>query len=226
MDRCLGYGGLGDCFIIILKLLEYKKPFIYTHIDISEKRLKLSMELLTFFDIQHDCKVVPDIRGWWYDHHQEFDKCFNMFAKGYIDIPIRSYHWQPCIDGGYHNPFTENIGQKSECIAAQINSGRKRNYKHKPVVEYVSENYDKDKILWIGTDKDFKIDYGVNYCGELSFIQALGAVSTSKYFVGFPSMLLYWALWCKMQCYLFTDHQGREDLRIHDEWKKLLTYDI
>jgi len=226
VDKCLGFGGLGDCFIIILKLLEYNKPFIYTHIDTSPSRLKLSKQLLDYFNIEHDCYVVDDIKQWWYNHNSEFDKCFNVFAKGYIDIPIRPYHWQPCIDEGYRNPFTENIEQKSECVAVQVNSGGNRNYKYKPVIEYVSKNYDKDKILWIGTDKNFEIDYGVNFCGELSFIQTLGVVSTSKYFVGFNSILLYWALYNKTLCYLFTDHQGKEDLRIHDKWKKYITYDI
>ncbi len=226
MDKCLGFGGLGDCFIVILKLLEYGKPFVYTHIDTSGSRLKLSMQLLDLFDIQHDCRVVSDLRDWWYNNNGKYDKCFNVFSKGYIHIPHRPYHWQPCIDEGYHDPFdTEELGHKNECIAVQVHSGGQRSYKYKPVVEYVRETYDTDKILWLGTDKDFKVDYGVNYCGELSFIQALGAVATSKSFVGFPSVLLYWALWHKMPCYLFTDHQDHNDLRIHDEWKKLITYD-
>ena len=226
MDKCLGFGGLGDCFIVILKLLEYGKPLVYTHIDTSKSRLQLSMQLLDLCGIQHNCYVVHNIKQWWYQHNDKYDKCFNVFAKGYIDILPRPYHWQPCKDEGYHNPFdTEPVRHKSECVAVQVHSGGDRSYKEKPVVEYVSENYDKDKILWLGTDKDFKVDYGVNYCGELSFIEALGAVSTSKSFVGFPSVLLYWALWHEMPCYVFTDHQGHDDLRIHDEWKKLLTYD-
>jgi len=226
MDRCLGFGGLGDCFIVILKLLEYNEPLIYTHIDINESRLELSKQLLDFFNIEHDCYVVDDIKQWWYANYTKFDKCFNVFARGFIDIPRRPYHWDPCTDEGYNNPFTESLNKKSECVAVQVNSGGQRNYKYKPVIEYVSENYDKDKIMWIGTDADFKIDYGVNYCGKLSFIQALDIVSTSKYFVGFPSVLLYWALWHKISCYLFTDHQGKADLRIHSEWKKYITYDI
>jgi len=226
MDKCLGFGGLGDCFIVILKLLEYPNQFIYTHIDTSQSRLDLSMQLLDMFKIKHDCHVVLDIKKWWYEHNNEFDKCFNVFAKGYIDIPIRPYHWQPCIDEGYNDPFTKNIRQKFEHIVVQINSGGKRSYKYKPIIEYVSKNYNKDKILWVGTDKDFKIDYGVNFCGKFSFIQTLEIISTSKYFVGFNSMLLYWALYNKINSYLFTDHQGKEDLRIHNEWKKYITYDL
>jgi len=226
MDKCLGYGGLGDCFIIILKLLEYKKPFIYTHIDISENRLKLSMELLNFFGIQHDCKVVPNIREWWYDHNREFDKCFNMFAKGYIDIPRRPYHWQPCVDEGYHNLFDQQITTKTDRVAAQVSSGGNRTYKEKLVVEYVMDHYDESQVFWFGADTGFEIDYGTNYCGKLHFINALFQIALCRYFVGFPSVLLYWSLWHKSECYLFTDHQGKEDLRIHDEWKKYLTYDI
>lgn len=226
MDKCLGFGGLGDCFIVILKLLEYDKPFIYTHIDISEKRLKLSMDLLDLFGIQHDCKVVSNIKEWWYDHNGEYKKCFNVFAKGYIHIPHRPYHWQPCVDEGFHNPFAKGIPEKNGCVAVQVNSGGERSYKHKPVVEYASKNCNKDKILWIGTDKDFNPDFGTNYCGKLDFIPALKKIARCKYFVGFSSVLLYWALYNKINCYLFTDHQGRDDLRIHDEWKKYLDYDI
>jgi len=226
MDKCLGFGGVGDCFIVILKLLEHDRPLFYTHIDVSKDRIKLSDQLLDLFNIEHECIVVEDIKQWWEYHSHKYDKCFNVFAKGYIDIPVRPYHWQPCIDKGYHNPFTESMRQKSEYIAVQVHSGGQRSYKYKPVVQHVRESYDTDKILWLGTDTDFKVDYGVNHCGKLSFVQALRAVSTSKSFVGFPSVLLYWALWHKKLCYLFTDHQGRDDLRMHEEWKKLLTYDI
>ncbi len=225
MDKCLGFGGLGDCFIIILKLLEYDKPFVYTHIDTSKNRLKLSMRLLDFFGIKHNCYVVHNIREWWYDHNQKYDKCFNVFSKGYIHIPHRPYHWQPCVDEGYHDPFARIISTKTNYVAVQVNSGGDRNYKKKPVVEYVLDNYDEDQILWFGTDIDFESDYGINYCGKLNFINALFQIAQCKYFVGFPSVLLYWALWHEMPCYVFTDHQGRDDLRIHDEWKKLLTYD-
>lgn len=226
MDKCLGFGGVGDCFIVILKLLEYKKPFIYTHIDTSNNRLRLSMQLLDFFGIQHDCFVVHDIREWWYEHCGEYKRCFNVFAKGHIHIPHRPYHWQPCVDEGYHNAFAKNIPAKFDYVAVQVNSGGDRNYKAKPIIQYVTDNYYEDQVLWFGTDKTFKSDYGTNYCGKLELTDVLEWISECKYFVGFNSVLLYWALYNKLQCYLFTDHQGKEDLRIHDEWKKYLTYDI
>ncbi len=226
MDKCLGFGGVGDCFVVILKLLEHNRPLFYTHIDISEERIKLSDQLLNMFNIEHKCVVVGDVRQWWEDHSHEYDKHFNVFAKGYIDIPLRPYHWQPCIDKGYHNPFVQIIPTKTDCVAVQVSSGGERSYKYKPVVEYVTDNYDKRQVLWFGTDTDFEIDYGTNYCGKLSFIDALSRMTQCKYFVGFPSVLLYWSLRHKSQCYLFTDHQGRDDLRIHEEWKKLITYDI
>jgi len=226
MDKCLGFGGLGDCFIVILKLLEYDKPFIYTHIDTSNHRLQFSMELLDFFGIRHDCFVVHDIREWWNSHNQEYDKCFNVFAKGYIDIPIRPYHWQPCIDEGYHNAFAESTSPKFNDVVVQVNSGGDRNYKSKPIVQYVTDSYDKDQILWFGTDKTFESDYGTNYCGKLELIDVLERITWCKHFVGFNGVLLYWALYNKTESYLFTDHQSKEDLRIHDEWKKYLTYDV
>jgi len=226
MIKCLGFGGLGDCFIVILKLLEYKNPFIYTHIDTSVNRLKLSVELLDFFNIKHQCFIVKDIRQWWMSNSKNYDKHFNVFAKGYIDIPRRSYHWQPCIDEGYINAFSNRVPAKTKHVAVQVNSGGNRNYKHKPVVEYTTSNFDKDKILWFGTDKDFKSEYGTNYCGKLNFTEALKHIAQCESFIGFHSVLLYWALYNRIQCYLFTDHQGREDLRIHDEWKQYLKYDI
>jgi hypothetical protein len=184
------------------------------------------MQLLDMFNIKHDCFVVYDIRQWWYANYTQFDKCFNVFARGFIDIPRKPYHWDPCTDEGYHNPFTENMKPKYGAVTVQVNSGGSRSYKHKPVIEYVSKNYDKDKILWVGTDTDFEIDYGSNLCGKLSFVGALDVVAASKYFVGFPSVMLYWALWHKISCYLFTDHQGKDDLRIHDAWKSYITYDV
>jgi hypothetical protein len=226
VDKCLGFGGLGDCFITILKLLEYDRPFVYTHIDINKNRLALSMELLDHFGIEHNCYLVHDIRDYWAANHHKFDKCFNVFAKGYIDIPIRPYHWQPCKDEGYHNPFAPYTSPKIYQVAVQVNSSGPRTYKAKPIVQHVLDNYNEDEILWLGTDPEFDLEYGTNYCGKTTLMEALNLVAWSKRFVGFNSIMLYWALWHKTQCYLFTDHQDREDLRIHDEWKPYIEYDI
>ena len=225
VDKCLGFGGVGDCFIVSLKLLEYNEPFTYTHIDISHPRLILSKKLLNKFGVQCNCLKVDNIKYWWRDNSSTYDKCFNVFAKGYIDIPIRPYHWQPCTDEGYHNPFAQIIPIKTDHVAVQVNSGGNRTYKEKPIVEYVLDNYNESQILWFGTDTDFKSDYGINYCGKLDFMSALSRMASCRYFVGFPSILLYHALYTKAQCYVFTDHQGRDDLRIHDQWKGYLSYD-
>jgi hypothetical protein len=45
-------------------------------------------------------------------------------------------------------------------------------------------------------------------------------------FVGFNGILLYNALWNKTSCFLFTDHQDRNDLRISTEWTSYLKYDL
>lgn len=226
MDKCLGFGGLGDCFIVMLKLFEYKKPYIYTHIDKSRNRLNSSIELLDKFDIPHKCLVVHDIKCWWHANSPTYDKCFNVFAAGHINIPIRPYHWQPCVDEGYTNPFCYWLDtDKEDKVAVQVASGGDRNYKERPVVEYTTAHFEHENIIWIGTDKDFTSDVGTNMVGKLTLSETLDVISKCKYFVGFPSVLLYYALWCETECFLFTDHQGQDDLRIHDEWKKHITYD-
>jgi len=226
MDKCLGFGGLGDCFIVGLKLMEYPNEYVYVHIDNSKSRLTSSMYLMEHLGIPAIGKVVKNIKRWWYTNHNQFDKCFNVFANGYIDIPKRDYHWEPCRDEGYKNPYRKELKTKTDFIAVQINSGGQRSYKYKPIIEYVYANYDRNKILWFGTDTEFHAEYGTNYCGKIDFISALEKISECKYFVGFNSVLLYWSLWNKLDCFLFTDHQGKEDLRIHKEWKKHLEFDI
>lgn len=225
MNKYMGFGGLGDCFIIILKLLEQEKPFVYTHVDKAKGRLELSKKLLDMFGIQHDCKLVDDIQKWWYAHSQDYDKCFNVFAKGYIDIPKRPYHWEPCKDGGYKNPFAKDI-DKYETVAVQVNAGNEiRHYSRVPVAETALNNFESDQIIWVGTDTNFKHDVGENCVGKLDFTEALKLISECGYFIGFPSILLYWSLWHKTECFVFTDHQGRNDLRIHEAWKEYITYD-
>ena len=226
MDKILGFGGLGDCFICALKCKEYVRPYVYTHIDINTKRLNMSSELLTYMNIPHRCFKVNDIKHWWYRKHQDYNKCFNVFAKGYIDIPLRPYHWQPCIDEGYNVPYSDTLENKDNSLIVQVNTAGNRTYKKKPVVEYVdSIKKQYNKIIWVGTDADFKSDIGVNLVGRTSLADCLEIISGGAAFVGFNSILLYWALYNKLNCFLFTDHQGHEDLRIHDKWKEHLTYD-
>ena len=80
MKHYLGYGGVGDCFIIILKILE-KKPqsdFLYTHIESGLEKLEMCHELLDLYEFKHQLIQTPDLRGWWYQNYQKFDKCFNV----------------------------------------------------------------------------------------------------------------------------------------------------
>jgi len=223
MEKCLGFGGLGDCFIVILKLLEYSDNIIYTHIDVSKSRLQMSSRLLERFGIRHRCLKVNNIRNWWGIKHREFDKCFNVFSKGYIDIPIRPYHWQPCIDEGFHNAYAASVN-KEDLVAVQVNSAGPRSYKTRPIITTALSDFDPDKIIWFGTDTDFSCKQGTNYVGKTDFIGALDLVARCKYFMGFPSVMLYWALYNKSQCSVFVDHQGKSDLRIHDNWRKHLEY--
>lgn len=226
MDKCLGHGGVGDCFITILKLLEYNKPYIYTHVDSDTGRLNASKELLEMFNIPHECLLIGEKKKWWKENSSKYDKHFNVFAKGYIHIPRKPYHWQPCIDEGIKNPFPNKLPEKIDYVAVQAHSSDiGRSYKRVPIVQYVSANYDRDKVLWFGTDKEFNPGFGTNYCGKLAFADALKKIAECKYFVGFPSVLFFWALYNKTYCYVFTDHTGHENLRIHDEWKKYITYD-
>ena len=231
MKTSLSQGGLGDCFITILKILEHEGPLLHTHVDNdrNQSRLELSKELLGHFNIENKCYTVSNIRQWWYANRDKFDKHFNVMAKGYINIPLRPYHWQPCRDEGYKNPFSDEIPEKKDLVAVQVDAGMNqgnRNHHALPLVEYVENNYDKDKVLWFGTDKDFSPEFGTNYSGRLDFIPALEKIKECSHFVGFPSMLLYWSLWHKTKCFIFTDHQDRHDLRIHDDWKEYLSLDI
>ena len=49
--KYLGYGGVGDCLIIILKLLEQEKYELYTHIESTKEKLLMCGELLNIFNI-------------------------------------------------------------------------------------------------------------------------------------------------------------------------------
>ena len=226
--RYLGCGGLGDAFIIYLKLLEVSdKNFIYTHlVDTGEAHAKMIDKFLNDAKITHDIIIVKDIKQEWQHYVDAADKCFNVFAKGYINIPKRPYHWEPCVDSGITQPFAkDNI--KHNCVVIQVNAGGagdKRNYKNYPLIEEAKKL--NLPITFIGTDESFNKEsfIGTNYVNKIKLITSLGLIANSKYFIGFPSMLTYFALWTKTKCKVFPDHQGDQDLRIHDDWKDYLTY--
>ena len=111
-------------------------------------------------------------------------------------------------------------------VAVQVNSGGARSYKTKPVTMTALNNFDPDNIIWIGTDTNFTCEYGTNYVGKTDLIEALELVVRCEYFIGFPSLMLYWALYNRNDCFVFSDHQGKDDLRIHTEWKKHLEYEV
>lgn len=229
MNKYLGFGGLGDCFIVILKLLEQPKPYFYTHIGDNLTPKSACEELLKIYNIPSEVIIVRNIPEYFDKYNKNYDKCFNVFAKGYIDIPIRPYHWEPCKDEGFNTSNGPNCSDehKEHSVSVQVNAGLddiNRSFLVKHVVQEAFQRFDPKSIIWLGTDENFQIDVGCNLIGKTSLEVAMTIVRKSYNFIGFPGFLLYWALYNKVNCYIFPDHQDRSDLRIHSEWKKYITY--
>jgi len=225
----LGYGGVGDCLIIILKLLEGESNQLYTHIESTKEKLLMCGELLNIFNVNHKLIHTPNLRHWWQTNHYKFDKCFNVCAHGRIKCPPRDFHWQPCIDEGLKNPHTNNAVEKKYDLCIQVNGGvknegKKRHINKRPILEYLKKiNFNESKVCWVGIEET-NPPFGKSFSGKSSLKQTLEVISQSKKFIGFNSILLYWALYNKIESHLFMDHQGKYDIRIHDDWKKYLTY--
>ena len=223
----MGFGGLGDCFICCLKCLESSGNYTYTHVDNNNNRLNMSIELMNKLGInQGKHLVVRDIKGWWEQNYQNYDVLLNVFAKGYIDIPIRPYHGAPCKDMGYHKPFNNNAPRLTK-VAVQVGAGGGKNgirhYSETPLIWYVENRFDLDNVRWFGVDENFEAPGGENYCGKTTLSEAMDLISECTGFVGFNGLFFYWALYNKLVCDLFMDHQGYHDLRIHEEWRPLIT---
>ena len=228
MRKFLGYGGVGDCFIIILKLLEQMESFLYTHAESTLEKLKMCGELLDIYGIQYNLIHAPNLRQWWLKNHNAYGKCFNLCSAGRVNVPPRDFHWEPCRDEGILNPFNKAIFKKEDLLCAQVNGGLKNNHAQRhadkrPMAEYVSKIKKNLNVSWVGID-DFDPPFGDNYSGKLSLKETMRMIAQSKIFVGFNSILLYWALHNKVESHLFMDHQGKYDIRIHEEWKPYLHY--
>ena len=235
MKQYLGYGGVGDCFIIILKLLEQEKDlrnFTYTHIESGVEKLEMCHDLLNYYKIKHNLIKTPNLRAWWYQNSHKFDKCFNVSIEGSINVPPRDFHWEPCQDEGVSQAFNpEPSLAKKYPLCIQVNGGLKcenkvRNCEKRGVVEYVNRIFksNKDNIVWVGINEEFNPPWGTNYSGKISLEETMKIISKSEKFIGFNSILLYWALYNKVDSHLFMDHQGKFDIRIHEKWKQHLTF--
>ena len=240
--KIIGLGGVGDCLIIILKLLERENQnYTYVHLASSEEKGEMCGELLKDFGIEHEVLIHPNPRTLWEAVSNSFDERLNVFAKGRITAPPKPFHWEPCVDAGLSEPFCAiHTPAKTDRAVVQVNATfhtppaegldnvhcpEGRHYAVRPLIEYVREEYSEKEVLWVGTDRDFESPgFGHNMVGRLTMKEALQEIASSKFFVGFNSVLLYWALRNKVQCTLFPDHQGRHDMRIHDKWKEYLTY--
>lgn len=227
MVRFLGQGGVGDCFIIILKLKETGvNEYVYTHVDKNHERLLMSHKLLDHFNVPHEIQLVKNIPEWHAKHSHEYDKNFNVFAKGYIDIPRQPYHWEPCKDEGFKCPFPDVIPDKGNHVVVQVNGGvgqTNRHWSKRDIADYVSDEFDEDEVIWVGSE-ELTPPFGTTISGNSSWAKSLEIISTASAFVGYNSVLLYWALYNKVESHLFMDHQGYNDLRIHDNWKPYLEY--
>lgn len=225
--RALGFGGLGDAFIIALKIQENNNHIEYTHITDDSNLVEGIGTILEYYNIQADIHTTTDIKRTWHLLEKDYEYKYNVFAKGHIDIPKKAYHWEPCTDEGFHSAFSTQLS-KLDQVCVQVSAGEahrsSRSYLTTPLVPYVMREFDGIPVNWIGTDKDFSMDFGNNLCGKTSLLDVMKLIRISKYFIGYPSFLMYWALHNRCECKIFPDHQGDTDLRVHDLWKDYLEY--
>ena len=220
MKKFAGFGGVGDCFINILKCLNQHCNFKYTHVDRCEPHLRISEELLSTLNINHETVYVgrhqkASIR-WERDNEEFYDKVFNLNANEEITDPF----------------ILTNERDKKYKICIQVSGGIKekvkRGYeiKKRPIEDYIKSIYkgERDKIAWVGLDDAFDAPFGLNYSGKTSLKETLDIVLSSEVFIGFNSVLLYWALQNKIPSHCFITNQGESDIRIHNQWNKYLTY--
>ena len=240
-EKIIGLGGVGDCLIIIFKLLERENQnYTYVHLASSEEKAEMCDELLNNHNIKHQVIVSHTPREVWEQSSHNFDDRLNVFSAGRITIPKQPHHWEPCIDSGFTVPFEEPETKKVDSrVIAQVNATfhkppregldnvrcpEGRHYAVRPLVEYVRDAHPEREIFWVGTDTDFKCEFGYNMVGSLSMKDVFKEIAGASFFVGFNSVLLYWALRNRVNCTLFPDHQGRNDMRIHKEWDDYLVY--
>jgi hypothetical protein len=186
---------------------------------------------LNLYNIRHKLVHAPNLRGWWHQNHKKYDKCFNLCAAGYVNVPPQDFHWAPCRDEGIQKPFADMLWSKKHPLCVQVNGGLKDNHKKRHFLKQDGLSYiekifggKKEDVVWVGIDDSFTPPFGVNYSGKLSLEETLVTIASSEVFLGFNSILLYWALHNRVNSHLFMDHQGRHDVRIHEDWKKYLTF--
>ena len=254
MKKYLGHGGVGDCLIVILKLLELQdKDFIYHHLNTNPTKLQMCGELLELFGIKYKLLNCNNKIATWNSIKNDYDKCFSMYAAGKIDVPPKSEmmqaakddierhrinifygnHWEGCRDEGLSAPFSDIIHPHENYIVVQPIAGLigeredlkrySRHWKNRPIIEYTRDKFSKERIVWVGSEK-FEAPFGENMCGKLSIKDTFDLIAKCKEYVGFNSVLLYWALYNKRPSHLFMDFQGEHDVRMHKEWKKYLTF--
>jgi hypothetical protein len=240
-EKIIGLGGVGDCLIIIFKLLERQNQnYTYVHLASSNEKAAMCDELLSNYNIKHEVMVTPSPRIVWEQFVDNFDDSLNVFAEGRITIPKQPHHWEPCIDSGFNKPFEEPETTKVDNkVVVQVNATfhkppakgldnvrcpEGRHYAVRPLVDYVKQTHPEREVFWVGTDTDFECEFGNNKVGLLSMKDVFEEIASASFFVGFNSVLLYWALRNKVNCTLLPDHQGRDDMRIHSEWKNYLNY--
>ena len=254
MKQYLGQGGVGDCFIVILKLLEQQEnDYIYHHLNTNPKKLKMCGELLRYFNINYQLLHCKDNKHAWNTIKGRYDSLFNMYAAGKIDVPSKDQllseaknsndiirinlfymnHWQSCIDKGLSRAFPEKIPTYNNSIVVQPIGGLEG--EREDLRRFARHWKHRPIIKYIednfDTDnvvwvgsEDFTEPFGTNLCGKLSFSESLDLIAESNTFVGFNSILLYWSLYNKKPCHLFMDFQNIYDTRIHNEWKEYITW--
>lgn len=213
LNKYFSSGGLGDSFIVYLKLKQLNEDFHWTHVESNS--------------------IVPDLCREIYGAHNNDFLCDPNYIESYINgkwkdfTPISSGIDDLCPLKGktsikLENPFLNLPEMEREydfCIQVSAGAKSERNWKFNPLDLKKILNAKGFSVILIGSDKKFEnIEDDNNLVGKRSLRDSLSYIRKSFVFVGLSGFLSFYALANKINTIHYQIDNHHNERYIHPLW--------
>lgn len=232
MKHFVSSGGLGDAFIVALKLKEWEKEkvdptfnepyysFSWTHIE--------SVDIGKPFEIIVKKMNFENCRQWTFEHNPNYIQNIKELTKDKEIIPTPPSSTCSFYNKAWllKNPFLENNKKDLEYdIVLQCSAGVKndRGWKDDPLKIAECLAATGRHVTIIGTDSRYKksttnTDKIINLVDRTSMEDALNIIERCNAFVGLSGFLTFYSMANKKPTIHLQQSKGTNETYIHSKW--------
>lgn len=224
--KTISFGGLGDAYIVWLKLRQLTDNMEEDHHHLFVESNPTTCDLIREFaekcyNFKFDVECDPNYQSNFFSHKWEGRRPINTAWDGNYHFPgndniklMKKWAFMP------NSPLPDQIYKYDVCIqvAAGVNSNRCWKFDPRRLRDLLkSKGY---KVSLVGTAEEYKEDEPFNFVGKTSLNQSYGVVALSKIYCGLSGFHTYSSLSQRIRNIHLEESEEHNKHYIHPDWNE------